>query len=265
MSYSRGSSLIEVIVAMLIMGFAISATLRMVPFGAATSLRRSISNLLVLKTIQNELQRISDTADPAIASPRVVPNIADEIGSFSAITQPMLGSSALVGAIVSHNPDEIEFVKQPIYGLSFSTVRFSSNEPTAAIGCTPTSCVELICANNSCRLSSKSLLLDQDERKLPFLSVIYPATEVSVLYQSERASLRKILLIDGRITSNQPILDGVQTFVPAVSTPANFLGAVVLEAIFSSTNDPSRLLSTSAVQRVVAPYWAIEFLTFGGL
>lgn len=264
MSSTRGSSLIELMIALAIFTCASAAAFKALSFDTASSARRAISNLISLRTIQDELQMIADDAEAGLVEPIVISNLISKIGPFSAITLPKLGSLALAGAAISHDRAQIEVLEHPPEGVSFATNKFSSNEPTAAVGCTPTNCVELVCANNSCRFLSKSLLFATDESNRAFISIIYPITEIYVLYQSERNTLRKLTLIGGRIKSNQPVFDDVAVFLPRVANPGNFAGAFVAEALFSTARDPSNLFSTRAVQSVIAPRYPIEFLTLKG-
>jgi hypothetical protein len=96
----------------------------------------------------------------------------------------------------------------------------------------------------------------------PFLTVIYPASAVNLLYLSARQTLRKTALVGDEIVENQPVLDRLYSFQPRIERPPHLIGAIVASAIFTLSPDGDRI-AVSAFDSFAPSPLPLALLKFG--
>jgi|GEM_PF-7128217 len=261
MSYSRGSSILEFIIALSIFSFALTAAIHVLPFSLLSKQRSTIEQALLQRAIQDELQAISKTCAKNISIPLLVENIAQKFGPFSEITRPQNGATGILSAQVNTDPQNTERVKiSSVQGAELLTSRFTGSDPTNALGCTPTTCMLLSCANGICTAARRAYLWPLKPEIMPFIAIILPVDDISLLYLSSRNTLRRAAFNNDTVKENQPLLDKILQFKPQINFPANMHGACLIAASIKRLSSGEKELFVSALQSLVSPPIPLGFL-----
>lgn len=263
MSYSRGSSLLELLIASALLSGVLLAAVHADPRRILAPVRNAWADALTARVIQDELALATRNCQAGISYPQVKANIDDIWGPFSNTTKPLPHSAALVSASVASVPTVTERVDRSRSSTTLiHSTRFFSAQPRAVLGCAPDRCMELLCQNGECRLAANSQLWKPSAELMPFIAILYPINDIAVLYLSARGSLRRLSILDGAIRENQPISDGLSGFDPEVLTLPALAGGCIVRTSIRLARRPERSIVIEAFQQFISPIIPIAFLSF---
>jgi len=235
--------------------------MRLLPFSLLAKQRSTIEQALLQRAIEDELQAVSKTCAKNISVPILVENIELKFGPFSEITRPQNGATGILSAQVNIDPQNTERVKiSSAQGAELVTSRFIGRDSTNALGCTPTTCILLSCANGICKPAKRSYLWPLTPEIMPFIAIILPVDDISLLYLSSRNTLRRAAFNNDTIKENQPLLDKILQFKPQINFPAHMHGACLITAKVRKISSGEKELFVSALQSMVSPPIPLGFL-----